>query len=145
MAVPGTRIMGLDVGQRRIGVAISDPVGATAQGVTVLERRASAADDVEAVCRLAKAHAAELLVIGLPLTLEGQRGPQAQRVASFADLVHRASGLPIAWVDERFTTAQGERVLLEGGASRQRRKHVVDQVAAQLILQSYLDAHKPTR
>ena len=144
MAVPGTRIMGLDVGQRRIGVAISDPVGLTAQGVTVLERRTPAAD-VEAVCRLAKTHAAETVVIGLPLTLEGQRGPQAQRVAAFADLVHRALGLPIAWVDERFTTAQGERVLLEGGMSRQQRKHVVDQVAAQLILQSYLDAHKPTR
>ena len=136
--------MGLDIGQRRIGVAISDSLGLTAQGLAVLERR-TAAVDVEAVCRLAKAHAAETVVIGLPLTLEGQQGPQAQRVASFADLIHRASGLPIAWVDERFTTAQGERALLEAGASRQRRKRVIDQVAAQLILQSYLDAHKSTR
>ncbi len=137
------RVMGLDIGQRRIGVAISDSLGLTAQGVTVLERQATTAD-VEAVCRLAKAHGAETVVIGLPLTLEGQQGPQAQRVASFADLVHRASGLPIAWMDERFTTAQGERTLLEAGTSRQRRKRVIDQVAAQLILQSYLDAHKPT-
>ncbi|MBI4341076.1 MAG: Holliday junction resolvase RuvX [Candidatus Omnitrophica bacterium] len=136
------RILGLDVGQRRIGVAVSDSLGLTAQGLTVVQRRATEAD-AEAISRLAKEQDVSTVVVGLPLTLEGRRGPQADRVASFAEALQRVCGLPVVWVDERFTTAQGERALLAGGASRKRRKDIVDQVAAQLILQAYLDAHRP--
>ena len=136
------RVLGLDVGERRIGVAVSDALGLTAQQVTVLERR-QAASDVEAVCALATQHGATQLVVGLPLTLQGERGPQAQRVMAFGDLLRRASGLPVEWIDERFTTAQGEDALTAVGTSRRRRKQVIDQVAAQLILQAYLDAKRP--
>lgn len=136
------RMLGLDIGQRRIGVAVSDPLGLTAQGVTVLQRHGGAAD-VSAVCALARTHGVERIVIGLPLTLDGQRGPQAQRAASFADLIHRACGLPIVWVDERFTTVQGSRALRAAGCRGRRQKPTIDRVAAQLILQSYLDAQRP--
>lgn len=136
------RVLGLDVGERRIGVAVSDALGLTAQQVTVLERR-QAASDIEAVCDVVKQHAVTQVVVGLPLTLKGERGAQAQRVMAFGDLLRRASGLPIEWIDERFTTAQGQHALTAAGTSRRRRQQVIDQVAAQLILQAYLDAKRP--
>jgi len=132
------RIVGLDLGARRIGVAVSDAAGLTAQPVTVIER-GNAAADVQALCAIAKTHEAGRIVVGLPLTLEGARGPQAQRVGSFVDLLRRACGLPIVLVDERFTTAQAARALRPTGAIRRRGKGILDVSAAQLILQTYLD------
>jgi putative Holliday junction resolvase len=133
------RVLGLDVGQRRIGVAVSDPLGLTAQRLTVLQRGGSR-EDVAAVCALIMQHQAEAVVVGLPLTLKGTHGPQAQRVASFAQALQQQSPVPVHLVDERLTTAQGERALLATGTLRRRRKQVIDQVAAQLILQQYLDS-----
>ena len=133
--------MGLDVGDRRIGVALSDPLGITAQRLALLERR-NAAGDIEAVGALAKQHAVGRIVVGLPLTLRGQVGPQAKKVEAFADALRRKTQVPVELVDERLTTVQGERALLETGASRRKRKATIDQVAAQLILQQFLDTQR---
>lgn len=139
-----TRILSLDVGERRIGVAISDALGMTAQGVTVLERRSPDAD-LEALRKLASERGAETIVVGLPLTLKGERGAHAQRVMAFAQRLRHTLGLPVELVDERLTTVQGERALIETGSSRKKRKAVIDRVAAQLILQHYLDAKQIQR
>ncbi len=135
------RVLGLDLGERRIGVALSDDLGLTAQGLTVLQRKGPKAD-VRAVCRLAAEHEVGTIVVGLPLTLRGARGPQAQGAEVFAEALRRRLAVPVELVDERFTTAQGERMLLQADVSRRRRKQVLDQVAAQLILQQYLDSRK---
>ena len=134
------RILGLDVGEKRIGVALSDPLGFTAQRLTVLER-SGGREDLDAVCAVMAEHQVTAVVVGLPLTLKGARGPQAQRAASFAQALQRQSAVPVHLVDERLTTVQGERALLAADTSRRRRKQLIDQVAAQLILQQYLDSH----
>ena len=135
------RVLGLDVGERRIGVALSDPLGLTAQRLTVLERR-SAGEDVSTVAALAAEHRAEAVVVGLPLTMKGLEGPQAKLVRAFIEALETRLSCPVHVVDERLTTVQGERALLSTDASRRKRKGLIDQVAAQLILQSYLDAQK---
>ena len=132
------RILSLDVGTRRIGVALSDPLGLTAQGLTVLTRQ-SRTKDLEVLCALVKQHAVETIVVGLPLTMRGERGPQARQMQTLARQLEGRCGVPVELVDERLTTAQSERILLEGDVSRRKRKHVIDQMAAQLILQHYLD------
>ena len=132
------RVLGLDVGDRRIGVALSDALGLTAQPLTVLARQ-DAARDLEAVRALVERHEVERVIVGLPLTLRGAQGPQAKKVASFADILRRRLPVPIQLVDERLTSVQGERALIAMGSSRRKRKQVIDQVAAQLILQQFLD------
>ena len=132
------RVLGLDVGDRRIGVAMSDPLGLTAQGLMVVERHGGAGD-VEAVRALVEQHGVETVVVGLPLTMRGEQGPQAKKVIDFSDALKRRISVPIELVDERLTTVQGARALRDTGASRQRRKAIIDQVAAQLILQQFLD------
>ena len=135
------RVLALDVGERRIGVALSDPLGLTAQRLTVL-RRCGGREDLNAVCALIAKHGVAAVVVGLPLTLKGTHGPQARRATSFANALSRQSAVPVHLVDERLTTTQGERALLATNTSRRRRKQVIDQVAAQLILQQYLDTHR---
>ena len=137
------RILGLDIGERRIGVALSDSLGLTAQGLTVLHRRTLTAD-MDAVGALVARHEVSCVVVGLPLTLRGEIGPRAKAVKGFVAALGRMVRVPIDVVDERFTTAQGERVLLEANVSRRRRKQVIDQLAAQLILQQYLDRKRPS-
>jgi len=134
------RILGLDVGDRRIGVALSDSLGMTAQRLTLVTRQRLAAD-IEAIATLVRQHAVERIVIGLPLTLRGEQGPQAQKVLAFVEALRTQITVPLELVDERLTTLQGERALRETGASHQQRKQVIDQVAAQLILQQFLDRH----
>ena len=138
------RIMGLDVGERRIGVALSDTLGLTAQRLTVLTRQ-NALADAKTIGVLAAQHGVETIVVGLPLTMRGEQGTQAKRVTSFVETLRRNTAVPIQWMDERLTTVQGERALLETGASRRKRKQVIDQVAAQLILQQFLDAQTHNR
>ena len=135
------RVLGLDVGERRIGVALSDSLGLTAQRLSVLTR-GGLKGDVEAIGQLVTQHEVGTIVVGLPLTLRGERGPQAQRVLTFVDALRRRLEVSIQFVDERLKTAQGERALLETDTSRRKRKQVIDQVAAQLILQQYLDTHR---
>ena len=136
-----TRMLGLDIGQRRIGVAVSDSLGITAQPVGVVQRT-TPADDVATLSRLATEHGVSVIVVGLPLTLQGTHGPQAQRVEAFARRLETAAGLPIEYVDERFTTAEGQRTLRAAGVSARKQKPVIDRVAAQLILQQYLDKQR---
>lgn len=134
------RILGLDVGQRRIGVALSDPLGLTAQRLTVLECR-DPAHDLGAIAMLAADHHVEAIVVGLPLTMRGAVGTQATQIMAFVEHLRAKVSCPVHTMDERLTTAQGQRALLETDASRRKRKGLIDQVAAQLILQAYLDTH----
>ena len=136
------RVLGLDVGDRRIGVAMSDPIGLTAQPLMTLERSGAAAD-TEALRALVEQHGVERVIVGLPLTLRGEQGPQANKVVAFADRLRQRLPVPVQLLDERFTTIQGTRSLLESGVSSRKRRAVIDQVAAQLILQQFLDASRP--
>ena len=135
------RVLALDLGTRRIGLAISDSLGITAQRLPVLERTTLAAD-VAAVAELVRQHGVTRIVVGLPLTLRGARGPQAQRATAFRDAIRRHVTVPVELVDERLTTAQGQRTLLAMDVSRRKRKQQIDAVAAQLILQLFLDTER---
>ena len=132
------RVLGLDVGDRRIGAALSDPLGITAQRLTLLERR-DTPQDVEAIARLVSEHRVEAVVVGLPLLMRGEIGDQARRVIGFVEALRAGLSCPVHVLDERFTTVQSERALLETDTPRRKRKQLIDQLAAQLILQSYLD------
>ena len=133
------RIGGLDVGDRRIGVAISDEHGWTAQGVGVVHRTRLEAD-LEALRAMLAPFAPTTIVIGLPKNMNGTIGPQAQKVLAFARDVEAAFALPIVMWDERLSTVGAERVLLEADLSRAKRKKVIDKAAAVFILQGYLDS-----
>ena len=137
------RFLALDVGDRRIGVAMSDPLGVTAQRLTLLERQ-TPEDDARAVETLVAEHEAQGVVVGLPLNMDGTIGDQAKKVMAFADTLKARLRCPVHLWDERLTTMQGERALLEMDTSRRKRKQVIDQIAAQLILQHYLDASRPS-
>ena len=136
------RVLGLDVGDRRIGIAISDSLGMTAQRLSLLER-SSVDTDVQALAAMVREHGVETIVVGLPLTLEGTIGSQAKRVLALAEALRVVAPCSVELLDERLTTAQGERLLISMDTSRKKRKGLIDQVAAQLILQSYLDAKYP--
>jgi putative Holliday junction resolvase len=131
------RMLGLDVGTKTIGVAVSDPLGYTAQPMTVIRRRNKARDLAE-LRHLVEVYNAERFVVGYPLSMSGAPGPQAAYVSAFVEDL-KALGLPIELVDERLTTKQAEQVLLLGGLRREKRREVIDQQAAALILQTYMD------
>jgi putative holliday junction resolvase len=132
------RIMGLDVGDKTLGVAVSDELGLTAQGVTV-HRRTSLADDMAFLGAMRTRYEATAIVVGLPKNMDGSLGSQAQKTLAFSERIRQACGVPVIVWDERLTTQAAERALLEGNASRGRRRRVRDRLAAQLILQSYLE------
>lgn len=138
---PLPRIMALDVGSKTIGVAVSDPLGWTGQGVGVI-RRKSREHDLAEVGRLVREWDVSELVVGLPLSLDGRHGPQAKLVEGFARQLADATGLPVHLHDERLTTREAERLLVGADLSRRRRRQVIDKTAAVLILQSYLDARR---
>ncbi|MGE5552957.1 MAG: Holliday junction resolvase RuvX [Betaproteobacteria bacterium] len=131
------RILALDVGERRIGVAVSDPLGWTAQAHSVVVRHGLAAD-LAAVAALVRELGAEQVVVGLPRRLDGSEGPAAEKVKDFASQLAKAIPVPVELFDERLTTAEAEGVLLSGDLSRRRRRQVIDKVAAALILDGYL-------
>ncbi|MEW6082660.1 MAG: Holliday junction resolvase RuvX [Bacillota bacterium] len=130
--------MALDVGETRIGVALSDPLGLTAQGLEVI-RRKNPEDDLKAVAKLASLHGATTVVVGLPRNMNGSSGPSATKAMEFASMARERTGLEVVTVDERLTTRQAERLLISADLSRRKRRMVVDKMAACLILQSYLD------
>jgi putative Holliday junction resolvase len=132
------RVLALDVGDRRIGVAVSDELGLTAQGVTTIHRRSWAAD-LDDIARLVETWRADTIVVGLPLTLEGAIGPRAQTVQAFIKRLESAVGVPILTWDERFSTVTAERVLIDANLSRAKRRRVIDKTAAVVILQHFLD------
>jgi putative Holliday junction resolvase len=131
-------ILALDIGERRIGVAMSDPAESFSMPLRTLERSGSLHDDLQAILDLAAEYAAATIVVGDPVSLSGTRGIAAERMDAFVAVLAKAFGGTIERVDERMTTAQANRSLIAADASRKQRKRVVDQLAASLILDSYL-------
>jgi putative holliday junction resolvase len=135
------RVMAVDPGSRRVGIAVSDPTGTIAQPLSAVAAEPSATL-VERLAALAREQDAGSLVVGLPRRLDGGLGPEAKAARALAADLRRATGLPVTLVDERLTSVAAERALMAGGASRARRRQLSDQVAAALILQSHLDAER---
>ena len=131
------RILGIDMGSKRIGVAVSDELGITAHAVTTIERK-SIKEDLSAVCALIKEYGVQEVVIGYPKHLDGRPSEEASSYVAFGERLHEMTGIPVTYWDERLTTIVAERTLLEGDVKRRRRKQVIDKVAACLILENYL-------
>lgn len=134
------RILGLDVGDRTIGVAVSDELGWTAQGVEVI-RRTDWEADVKRLRELAGSYGVSFIVVGYPKNMNGTIGPRAEMAAEFAEKVKEALDIPVKLWDERLTTMEAERMLISADVSRAKRRKVIDKMAAALILQNYLQAH----
>ncbi len=135
------RILAFDVGERRIGVAVSDPLGITAQGIETYTRAGEIEKDVAHLLSLASGYAPVKLVFGMPRNMDGSYGMQAEYTRAFAGEVLKNWEGEYAFWDERLTTASARRALIEADTRREKRKGVIDKVAAVLILQSYLDAN----
>jgi putative holliday junction resolvase len=133
------RIMGLDVGDRRIGVAVSDPLGLTAQPVMTLVRT-NHRQDLKSLRRLIRRYGCAEIVVGNPLYMSGDQSPQAAKAQAFAQMLREETGLPVHLWDERLTTTEAHRHLHAAGRAGSEHKAVVDQVAAVLILEGYLAA-----
>lgn len=133
------RYLGLDVGNRRIGVAVSDELGLTAQPVMTLERRRSRREDLRSLGRLCRRYGVVGIVVGNPIHLSGEESPQAEKTRAFAAELGELTGLPIHFWDERLTSREAHQILYEAGRERQSHRQVVDQVAATLILQEFMD------
>ncbi|MGA3334839.1 MAG: Holliday junction resolvase RuvX [Terracidiphilus sp.] len=133
------RYLCLDVGSRRIGVAVSDELGLTALPVLTLERRGKLRDDLRSLARLCRRFGVAGIVVGNPLHLSGEASPRAAKTQAFAAKLGELTGLTIHLWDERLTTREAHKILYEAGHARQKHRKIVDQVAAALILQSFLD------
>lgn len=133
------RIMGLDIGEKRIGIALSDPLGWTAQGHSVLQRK-DLISDLQHLRDLCREYEVESIIVGLPRNMNGTLGPKAMEVQEFANHLAVHTGLGVDFWDERLTTRSAERTLLEADVSRRKRKQVIDKVAAVNILQGYLQS-----
>ena len=139
MSAGKRRVLALDVGRKRIGLAISDPLGITAQGLPNLERTRKR-DDLAALGRLAEENDVAMLVIGNPVNMGGAEGRQSAWVREFAAALEKQTGLPICFWDERLTTVEANRVLRQSGISLEKRAAAVDRLSAVILLQSYLDS-----
>ena len=135
--------MALDVGRKRIGVALSDPSGLLAYPLTTIER-SSQSVDIDSVLSLAAEHDAEEIVVGLPLSLSGEEGPQARQVARFIEGLTDRAVVGVRALDERYSTVEAERLMRQAGEQPSRDRARVDAVAATVILQAYLDSKKAT-
>ncbi|NLW90385.1 MAG: Holliday junction resolvase RuvX [Syntrophomonadaceae bacterium] len=133
------RIMCLDVGQKRIGIALSDSMGWTAQGHSVLQR--TSGDDMARISALCSENEVETIVVGFPLNMNGTEGPKAMEIKEYARELAEYTGLRVELWDERLTTVTAEKILIQADVSRRKRKQVIDKMAATVILQSYLDSH----
>ncbi len=131
--------MGLDYGDKTIGVAVSDELGWTAQGVEVI-RRKSKEEDRERLAALIREYGMDEIVVGMPKNMNGTIGPRGEASREFAERLHAWFGLPVHLWDERLTTVAAQRTLIEADVSRKKRKGVIDKMAAQLILQGFLDS-----
>lgn len=135
------RIMGLDVGSKTVGVAISDPLGFTAQGVEIIQIDEEAGEfGFERLGELVKQYNVDKFVVGLPKNMNNTEGPRVEASKAYGDQIKELFNVPVDYQDERLTTVQAERMLVEqADVSRGKRKKVIDKLAAQLILQNYLD------
>jgi putative holliday junction resolvase len=139
MNFPPGRILALDVGRKRIGLAVSDALGITAQGLPNLVRK-NKRSDLEQIARIAAEHGAVLFLVGNPLHMSGDAGRQAEWVREFAANLSAHTGLPVKMWDERLTTVEASRVLRESGIGIEKRAQAVDRLSAVILLQSYLDS-----
>lgn len=133
------RYLALDVGSRRIGVAVSDELGLTAQPVLTLERRARRREDLRSLARLCRRFGVAGIVVGNPMHLSGETSPQAAKIQAFAAELGELTGLPVHLWDERLTSHEAHQILYQAGHARQQHRKLVDQVAATLILQEFLN------
>lgn len=135
------RVMGLDVGSKTVGVAISDPLGFTAQGVEIIKINEEAKEfGFDRLGELVKEYQVDKFVVGLPKNMNNTEGPRVEASKAYGDKIKEIFNLPVDYQDERLTTVQAERMLVEqADISRGKRKKVIDKLAAQLILQNYLD------
>ena len=144
MHAPGTpgyrRIMALDVGSKRIGVAVSDPLGITAQGLDTIQRQ-NKRRDLEALGHVLAKYEVQEIVVGLPLRLSGAEGIQSEKMRRFAEDLRAHFGLTVHLWDERWTSTEANRLLRETDLSIKKRGRAVDRMAAVLILQSWMEAH----
>jgi len=138
------RILGLDYGEKRLGLAISDEMGITAQGLPTLTRK-GLEKDLAALEKVIRQFGVDRMVIGYPLRLNGTEGIQCEKVNRFAGILEKRFSVPILKWDETLTTSQAEEILTEVRVSRKKRKAVVDKLAAMIILQGYLDHSKKKR
>lgn len=132
------RILALDLGARRIGVAVSDPLGFTAQGLETIQR-GNHRGDMETLQRLTKQYEVGMVLVGQPLNMSGTSGVQAQKAEFFAEQLQKRLGIDVKLWDERLTTAEAQRVLKLSGVSLEKRKAAIDRMSAVILLQSYLD------
>jgi putative Holliday junction resolvase len=137
------RVLALDLGKRRIGLALSDELGITAQGLQTLER-SNIREDLAKLAALASEKNVSLILMGNPLHMSGHESRQTQYTREFAERLKAVTGLPIEFRDERLTTVEAERVLRQSGISIQKRAKAVDRLAAVILLESYLDSLRPT-
>lgn len=133
-----TRYIGLDIGTKTIGVSISDPLKIFANGLKTI-KRSNIKDDINCITEIINQNDVEKIIVGMPYNMDGSAGPMAQRVMSFVDLLKKETDKEIEYVDERLTTISAERVLIEQKVRRENRKEHIDKIAANFILQSYLD------
>ena len=132
------RILGLDVGSKTIGVAISDPLGWTAQGITTI-KRTKKEQDIEEIRKICKEYSVESIVVGLPKNMNGSIGDSGEKVIEFSEQIKETLDLKVEMWDERLTTVAAHKAMLEADLSRGKRKKIVDKIAAIYILQGYLD------
>ena len=135
------RVLALDLGKRRIGLALSDELGITAQGLETLQR-SNIREDLARLAQLAAEKNVALILMGNPLHMSGHEGRQAEYARDFGERLREATGLPIEYRDERLTTVEAQRVLRQSGISIQKRAKAVDRLAAVILLESYLDSQR---
>lgn len=133
------RILGLDVGKKRIGVAVSDELGITAQGIGVIVR-SSTKGDIQAISEIARKYRVNKIVIGLPVNMNGTLGPQGEEIKEFGEKLRNYLNIEVQYWDERLSTVAAERVLIDADISRKKRKNVIDKLSAVVILQNFLDS-----
>jgi putative Holliday junction resolvase len=133
------RVLGLDVGEKTIGVAISDPLGFTAQGIKTISRKGKKSD-IEELKQICVEYGVDTIVVGLPKNMNGTVGPQGEKMMNFSEFIKENINVPIKLWDERLTTVAAHKAMLEADLSRAKRKKIVDKLAATYILQGYLDS-----
>jgi putative holliday junction resolvase len=133
------RVLALDFGKKRIGLAVSDELGLTAQGLETLQRT-RVRDDLDALARLVQDYGVSLILVGLPLHMSGDESRQAEYTREFSERLRRRAGVAVRFWDERWTSRQAERVLKESGIGIEKRAAAVDRLSAVILLESYLDS-----
>lgn len=133
------RILGLDLGDKKIGLALSDPMGWTAQGLGVITSSGSIDADIARIKEYIDQYEVDKVIVGLPLNMDGSIGPRAEKAKDFAARMKKRLNIPVEMTDERLTTVAAGKLLIKADLSRAKRKKVIDKMAAVLILQNYLD------